>query len=103
MKSATSVILLKQVTDAVTCGQQVHRIVHCDVGREHHDRRVRELLPDQPGGVESLAGVGRWHADVGDHEVRSHGPHQSDQLLTVAGLADNFESGALQQARQALA
>ena len=92
---------LEQITDAVTGSQQVHRIVDGNVCGKHHDRRVRQFLPDQPGGVQALAGVGGWHPDVGDHEAGRHRANLADQLFAVTGLADDFESRALEQTGQA--
>ena len=42
--------------------------------------------------------MGRWHPDVGDHDIGLVLAHLAEELLRVAGLADNEEAGVFEHA-----
>jgi hypothetical protein len=67
---------------------------------QHHDRRLRKLLADGPGGVEAFRRVSGRHPDVDDREVGTHLRDGLDQLGGCDGFADDLETRATQQARQ---
>ena len=54
-------------------------------------------------GAQALVGVRRRHADVDDRDVGLVGAHLAQQLVGVAGLADDVEARVLEQARDARA
>jgi hypothetical protein len=92
----------EQVPDPLAAGQQRHRVLDLHVGRQHQDGGLGVLLADLLGGLQTLGGVGGWHADVDHHQLRRQRIDQGQQLGGVAGLADHLETGAFQQAGQAL-
>jgi hypothetical protein len=47
--------------------------------------------------------VRRGHPDVHDHEIRLLVANELDQLVCVAGLADDLEVGSREQAREPFA
>ena len=94
---------LEQVAAALPAGQQVHRMLHLDVGRQHQDRDLGKLGPDDPGRVEALGRVVGRHPDVHDHQVGMLLPDRGEELGGVAGLGHHVEAGAIEQAGQALA
>ena len=63
----------------------------------------RQLLADRARRVEALGRVRRRHADVDDGELRPLLAHERDELVAVAGLADDLEAEPLEQAREPLA
>ena len=93
----------EQVTDPVTFGQQVHRPVHLDVGREHEDRDLRELGADRLRRLEPLGRVRRRHPDVEHHQVRRARADEPQQLRRVSCQTGDFERRPSEQAGDALA
>jgi len=93
---------LEQVTDAAAARQQVHRVFHLDMRRQHQDGGLGPLLTDRLRGVQALGRVRRRHADVDHDEVGEEPPDQFQQLGGVTGPAQDLEVGALQQTREAL-
>jgi hypothetical protein len=67
------------------------------------DGDVREILPDQPGGIEAFCCVRGRHPDIDDHQLWLGIAHDLPQLVSIADLADYLELEPLQQAGQALA
>src|SRR5262245_58466705 len=74
-----------------------------DVGREDEDADLWELVADRVRGRQTLRGVCRRHPDIHDREVRLVLAYELDQLVRVAGLADDVEVGSLEQAREPFA
>jgi hypothetical protein len=61
------------------------------------------FLTDYLGRLQPLAGVGRRHPDIDHHQIRRGVADQPEELRAVTGLADDLETGALEQTSQALA
>ena len=94
---------LQQVATALAAGQEFGRPLDLNVSGENDDCRLRELLADGRGGIETFAGMGRRHPDVDDREVGTKLADEVDQPGRGAGLADDLEAGTLEQACQPLA
>jgi hypothetical protein len=58
---------------------------------------------DLARGSEAFVGVGRWHADVDDRDVRLVRAHLQHQLVRSAGLADDLDPCVVEQPRDPLA
>ena len=96
--------VLEQVADARgVVGEQLARVGLLDVLREHEHADPGQLGADLLGGAQALVGVGRRHAHVDDRDVGLVGADLAQQVLGVAGLADDLEAGLLEQAHDALA
>ena len=91
---------LEEVPAALAAGQQFGGLLELDVGGQHQDCGVRQLLADHPGGVQAFGGVGGRHPDVHDDQVRPPVPDQRQQLGRVPGPPDDFEAGSCQEAGQ---
>jgi signal transduction histidine kinase len=83
-------------------GKKLNRVIHLDMRGENEDARLGKLRPDPAGGLDPLGRLGRGHPDVDDHQVRVLPAHQSEQRSGVAGLPDDVEPGAGEQAGEAL-
>lgn len=92
---------LEQVSDPVTAGQQLHRVLDLDVRGEQQDRDVRKLLPDRARRLQPLLGVRLRHPDVYDDQIRGVRSYEVKEFLGVAGLTGHGKAGALEKARQA--
>ena len=73
------------------------------VHREHQHGHLRMPVPDLGSRHQAFDGVRRWHADVGDDDVRHIRLDQLHELTTVGGTAGHLASRALQKAGQAFA
>jgi hypothetical protein len=94
---------LQQVANPAPFGEQVHRAVDLDVGREHQDADLGEFSADRLRGIETLSCMGGGHANVQHHErwdVLTHQPHQPGH---IARQADNLKARRFEQAGDALA
>jgi EmrB/QacA subfamily drug resistance transporter len=69
---------LEQVAAALPAGQQIHGLLDLDMGGQHHDRGVGEILPDHPGGIQPFGGLARWHPDIHHHQIRPVLPDQGE-------------------------
>src|SRR4051812_29763771 len=58
--------------------------------------------PDPLCGHQPFGGTGRWHPDVGHHEIRLLFIDEAGELLPVAGLAHEREAVVTQDAGDAL-
>jgi hypothetical protein len=92
---------VEQVSDLVTAGQQLPRVLNLNVRGEQQDRDVRKLLPDCARRLQPLLGVRRRHPDVYDEQIRGVRSYDVREFLGVAGLTGHGKSGALEKARQA--
>ena len=93
---------LQEVTAPAAGCEQRHRLGDFDVGREDQDRRVGEFLADHPRSLQTLRPMIWRHANVHDRQIRPELAHESHQLRSVTGLADDLVPAALEQAREAL-
>ena len=94
--------VLEQVADALgALPQQLDRVGHLDVLREHEHARARQLLADRRGPPRSPSSVcvGR-HPDVDDRHVGPVRAHLAHELVGVAGLRHDVEAGRLQARRR---
>lgn len=71
--------------------------------RQHHHRRLREIPLNHPGRRQALGRELRRHPDIHHGQVRPFPPDEFHEFCGVADLADDLQSGAVQQARQAFA
>jgi hypothetical protein len=94
---------LEQVADSPAAGPQGHGVLDLGMGRQDQDGGLGVLLADDLGRHKPFGGVGGWHADVDHHQLRRPIADQGQELGGVAGLPNDLEAGALQQAGQALA
>jgi hypothetical protein len=91
--------VLEEVADALgALRQELHRVAGLDVLREDEHGGVGVLLADLLRRDEPLVGVRGRHADVDDRDVGVVGADLQQQLLGVAGLADDLEAAVLEQA-----
>jgi len=74
-----------------------------DVRRQHHHRRLREIPLNPPGRLQALGRELRRHPDIHHGQVRPFPADEFHEFRGVAGLADDLQPGAVQQARQAFA
>jgi hypothetical protein len=92
--------VLEQVAAAASGTDQLHGLLDLDVRGQHQDGDVGEPLADFPGCLEPLSRVPGRHADVHDGEIGQLLADDGQQALRVAGLADDGEARAFQEARQ---
>jgi hypothetical protein len=59
------------------------------------------LAADALGGGEAFVGVGGWHLDVDDSDVRCEVAYLVEELLGVLGLCDDVDTGVGQQSNDA--
>ena len=96
--------ILEQVADPLRATlQELDGIAWAHVLRQDQDAHGRVSGPKLSCGPKSLVGVGRRHPDVDDGDVRAFRLDDRQQLLRVARLAGDLESGVGEQANQALA
>ncbi len=95
--------VLEQVTAPLPAGQQVHRVLHLDMGGQHQHGDPGELGADHPGRVQPFGGMAGWHPDVHDDQIGMLLPDRGHEFRGVAGLGGHFEAGTIEQAGQALA
>ena len=89
---------LEQVTDALTGGQQLHRLLDLGVRRQDQDAGSGELLADLPGRFKALGHVTGGHPDVDDGQVRALLADEAQQPGSIVSLADDVEPRSLEQA-----
>jgi hypothetical protein len=94
---------LQQIAGALAARQNIHRVLHLDMGGEQEYGRLRQLLTDHACCVEALGRVRRRHPDVHDRQVGLVLAGETEQLVGVAGLADDVVAGPAEQARESLA
>jgi hypothetical protein len=73
------------------------------MGGENEDRRLRKLLADLVGGIQTLGRVARRHSDVDDRQLGPVFANERNQLGGIVALARDFKAGTLEQARQPFA
>ena len=95
--------VLEQVTAALPAGQQVHRVLHLDMGGQHQHSDLGELGAEDPGRVQALGRMVRRHPDVHDDQVGMLLPDRRDELRGIARLGGHLEARAIEQAGHALA
>jgi CheY-like chemotaxis protein len=94
---------LEQVPDAVSSGQQLHRLIDLGVRGQDEDGRGRELVADLPRRLQALGQVVRRHPDVDDREIGPVRTDQVEQLGSIVSLADDVKPGSGEQTRDACA
>jgi hypothetical protein len=90
--------LCEQVADparAVT--EELERVAPLDVLREHQHRGLGQLGADAQRGAQTVVGVARRHADVGEHEVGAVLVGVCDEGVGVARGHDHGHAGPDQQ------
>ena len=92
---------LQEIAAAAAGCEHCHRLGDFDVCRQDQDRRIRELLADHPGSVETLRPVIWGHPNIHDRQIRLPLAHQFEELRSVTGLSDDLVPAALEQAREA--
>jgi hypothetical protein len=96
--------LLEQVADSVgAVPDQIDRIPLLVVQRQHQHPGLRPLTPEFHGRLQAVITVARRHVDVDDHHRRTVREPLAQQILGVASLGDDLESGLGQQSRDSLA
>jgi hypothetical protein len=94
---------LEQVADPIPGREELCRILDLDMRREDEDAGLGKLLTNRLRCGEPFGGMRRRHADVDDDELGLVLAHEREQFGRVAGLADDLEVAALEQARQPFA
>ena len=96
--------VLEQVADALgALGQKIHRVTRLHVlGEDEHACRL-VLLTDLLGRPQTLVCLCRRHTDVDDRNVGLVHRDVAQQILGIAGLRDDVESGLQEQSRDSLA
>jgi len=94
---------LQQIAAALAAREQLHCVLDLDVGREDDHADLRKLLLDGVRRDEAFGRVRRRHPDVDEREVRMVLADEGEELRGVAGLADDDEVGALEQAGEPFA
>ena len=84
----------------MTARQKLHRVLDLDMRRQHQNADFGQFTPDDRCHVKTLGGVGWRHTDVDDKQIRIFRTDQGEGFGGIAGLADNVEPGAPEQARQ---
>ncbi len=89
---------LQQVPASLATGEETHRVLKLDMGRENENSRVRILRANRVRRLETLRRLCRWHADIDDQQVRLVLAAGPDRGQPVARLSDNVVTRALEQA-----
>ena len=88
--------LLEQVADRRRpFTEQLGGVLAVDVVRQHHHRGARLLGADPLGGPQPVVGAGRWHAQVGEHQVWAGPGAGGDDLVGVGDGGDDLDPLAL--------
>ena len=96
--------VLEQIADALRAlGQKLGRVLLLDVLREHEHARARELRSYDQRRLQALVSVGGGHLDVDDRDIGLVCAHLAQQVIEVAGLADDLEALILEQAGESRA
>jgi hypothetical protein len=74
-----------------------------DVRGQHDDRRSGQFFADYLCRLQALGGVGRWHSDVDNRQIRTDRTDQGEEFYPVPDLADDVETETVKQAGQAFA
>ena len=78
--------ILEQVGAAVRTGfEKCQSVRRSGELAEHDDADRGVALPQASGGADSLVSASRWHADVGDDDVRDDVVDQGQKLFVRAG------------------
>src|SRR5918993_2914347 len=83
--------------------EQLHGQPQLDVLRQHQDGDASMALPDVQGRPHSFVSVGRWQTDVHVRDVRGQAAYPHQEVVRIVVRGHDVESGAAQDAGQALA
>ena len=96
--------LLEQVADALgVVADQVDGVGLLEVLREHEHAGLGERVAQLDRRAQAVVLVGRRHLDVDDGDVGAMRARAAQEVVGVAGLRDDLEAGALEDARDPLA
>lgn len=70
---------LQEITHPVARGDQLRRVFDLDVRRQHQHTDAGMLAPDLLGRFQPLGGMGRWHPNIDDDEIRALRSNQFQQ------------------------
>ena len=84
--------------------EELERVARLDVLAEHDDTDGGVGHAERLGRPHALVGAGRWHPDVGDHDIGLVLRHEVEERIEVFAGTDDLDVGVgVEQSRDSLA